>query len=147
MKKVNFTKEHFDKLKELALEMLVENTTVKGNMGQEYSILDLFHNLTLNTLVAIRSSLNSIISKKEEIDEWSTTDGEQRVLESLKKKKEIVNLLIGYKRQLEESAKTERERQTLTKQLNELKDSTMSPEDKIKEIEKQLEELNSTTTF
>ncbi len=147
MKKVNFTKEHFDKLKELALEMLVENTTVKGNMGQEYSILDLFHNLTLNTLVAIRSSLNSIISKKEEIDEWSITDGEQRVLESLKKKKEIVNLLIGYKRQLEESAKTERERQTLTKQLNELKDSTMSPEDKIKEIEKQLEELNSTTTF
>ena len=147
MKKVNFTKEHFDKLKELALEMLVENTTVKGNMGQEYSILDLFHNLTLNTLVAIRSSLNSIISKKEEIDEWSITDGEQRVLESLKKKKEIVNLLIGYKRQLEESAKTERERQILTKQLNELKDSTMSPEDKIKEIEKQLEELNSTTTF
>ena len=127
--------------------MLIGNITIKGNMGQDHSILDLFHNLTLNTLVSIRSSLNSIISKKEEIDEWSITDGEQRVLESLKKKKELVNLLIGYKRQLEESAKTERERQTLTKQLNELKDSTMSPEDKIKEIEKQLEELNSTITF
>lgn len=44
MAKVNFTKEHYAKMKELAFAMLVSNHTISTKLGQPLNIVELMHN-------------------------------------------------------------------------------------------------------
>lgn len=145
MAKINFTKEHFEKLKAYALEMLFSNEAVNTNLGQPLSIVELLHTTTINTLNSIRLTLSKGIETIENQDEWVSGETSQRKLENLKAKKELVNLIIGYKRFMREQAEIARERSSLEDELVRLKESQKTPEDKIKEIESKLETLNPTT--
>lgn len=147
MAKVNFTKEHYAKMKELAFAMLVSNHTISTKLGQLLNIVELMHTQTINTLNSIRLSLSKQIEDLEKQDEWLALDYQQEKLETLKKKKELVNLIIGWKRHNMEVAETEAKKAELTKQLNELKDSQKTPEDRIKELEAQLKDLDATEEF
>lgn len=147
MAKVNFTKEHYAKMKELVFEMLVSNHTISTKLGQLLNIVELMHTQTINTLNSIRLSLSKQIEDLEKQDEWLALDYQQEKLEALKKKKELVNLIIGWKRHNMEVAETEAKKAELTKQLNELKDSQKTPEDRIKELEAQLKDLDTTEEF
>lgn len=145
MAKINFTKEHFEKLKAYALEMLFSNETINTNLGQPLSIVELLHTTTINTLNSIRLTLSKGIETIENQDEWVSGETSQRKLESLKAKKELVNLIIGYKRFTQEQTEIARERASLEDELVRLKESQKTPEDKIKELESKLETLNTTT--
>ncbi len=147
MAKVNFTKEHYAKMKELAFAMLVSNHTISTKLGQPLNIVELMHTQTVNTLNNIRLSLGKQIDDLEKQDEWIATDYQQEKLEALKKKKELVNLIIGWKRHNAEIAETKAKKAELTKQLEELKDSQKTPEDRIKELEAQLKDLDTTEEF
>lgn len=145
MAKINFTQEHFEKLKAYAVEMLFTQETVTTKLGQTLNIVELLHTTTINTLNSIRLQLAKEIETIENQDEWVSGEVSQRKLEILKAKKELVNLIIGYKRFIQEQAEIARERAYLEDELVKLKDSQKTPEDKIKEIESRLETLTTIT--
>lgn len=147
MAKVNFTKEHYAKMKELAFAMLVSNDAISTKMGQPLNIVDLMHTTTINTLNNVRIALGKQIEDLEKQDEWVATDHQQEKLEALKKKKDLVNLVIGWKRYNLELAETKALQKDLKAQLDELKESQKTPEDRIKELEAKLASLNSAEEF
>jgi hypothetical protein len=140
MTKINFTKEHETKLDALSVKMLKENRMVRTAMGQVLNIVELMHTTSINQLNNIRTSLLKQIQKKEEGDEWVATD--TSVLDEMKDTKELVNLIIGWKRKNMEIAEAKAKKAELTKKLAELKESTKTPEDRIKEMEAELAALD-----
>ena len=147
MKKVNFTIEHYAKMQTLAFDMLVYNQTISTKMGQPLNIVELMHTQTINTLNGIRLSLGKQIETLESQDEWVATDYQQEKLEALKKQKELVNLIIGWKRHNLEIQEARARKAELTAQLDELKESQKTPEDRIKELEAKLQEIDTTEEF
>lgn len=143
MAKINFKKEHFEKLKTLAVEMLLSNGVIFTKLGQSLNIVELINTTTINTLNSIRLSIAKSIENLENQDEWVASSSSQSMLEDLKKQKELVNLIIGYKRWKAEKVETERQRSELNEQLKALKESQKTPEDKIKELEEKLKTLDS----
>ena len=139
MTKINFTKEHEAKLDALAIKMLKENGVVRTSMGQVLNIVELMHTTSINQLNNIRTALLKAIQKKEEGDEWVAAD--TSVLDEMKDTKELVNLIIGWKRKNMEIAEAKTKKAELTKKLAELKESTKTPEDRIKEMEAELAKL------
>lgn len=137
--KINFTKDHMSRLLDLADEALFDKTTVYTKLGQPLNIYELLHTTSINQLNEIKSNLTKKIEKIEEQDEWVTPDGDK--LQAMKDTKELVNLIIGWKRYNLELAENARKKEELTNKLTELKESTKTPEDRIKEIEAQLKEL------
>lgn len=147
MAKVNFTKEHYAKMQTLAFAMLVHNQTISTKMGQPLNIVELMHTQTINTLNGIRLGLGKQIETLESQDEWVATDYQQEKLEALKKQKELVNLIIGWKRHNLEIQEARARKAELTAQLDELKESQKTPEDRIKELEAKLQEIDTTEEF
>lgn len=140
MGKINFTPTHFERMKELAVEMLLDNEVIVGKLGQQFNIVDLIHTTTINTLNSMRVGMAKAIENLENADEWVDSANQEKI-EKLKKQKELVNLIIGYKRYLLEQQETSELKKQLKKTLADLKESQKTPEDKIKEIEAQLAEL------
>lgn len=140
MGKINFTAEHMNRMKELLLDMILSNEVVLTGFGTELNACGLLHTVTINSLNKIRIALGKQIETLENADEWSNTDNQYKI-EELRDKKELVNLIIGYKRFKEEIEATRLKRKELEDKLNSLKESQKTPEDKIKEIEAQIAEL------
>ena len=137
--KINFTKEHMQRLLDLADAALFDKTTVTTKLGQVLNIYELLHTTSINQLNEIKLSLAKKIEKQESADEWIDPDNAK--LQALKETKELVNLIIGWKRYNLELSENARKKEELIEKLNELKESTKSPEDRIKELEAQLKEL------
>lgn len=147
MAKINFTKEHYAKMKELAFAMLVANEAITTKMGQPLNIVELMHTQTINTLNGIRLAITKYIEDLEKQDEWVATDYQQEKLETLKRRKELVNLIIGWKRHNLEVTEAKAKKAELTAQLKELKESQKTPEDRIKELEAQLTAIDADEDF
>lgn len=137
--KINFTKEHMQRLLDLADAALFDRSTVTTKLGQVLNIYELLHTTSINQLNEIKLSLAKKIEKQESTDEW--VDPDNAKLQALKETKELVNLIIGWKRYNLELAENARKKEELTEKLAELKESTKTPEDRIKELEAQLKEL------
>lgn len=147
MAKINFTKEHFEKMKSMAIDMLLKNESVSTKMGQILNISDLMHLTTVSTLNSIRLSLNKKIEDAENKDEWISTDADSKYLDMLRRQKELVNLIIGWKRYNVEQESNKAKKKALEEELNRLKESQKTPEDKIKELEEQIKGLNDEVEF
>lgn len=144
MAKINFTQDHFAQMQHLLLGMLMSNTTITTKLGGELNVVELLHATTINTLNSIRLSLSKHIENLESKDEWIADNASQEVLDKAKTQKELVNLIIGYKRYMLEREETKRKKAALEAKLAELKESQKTPEDKIKELEAELAGLDST---
>lgn len=138
--KINFTKEHFTKLKELAAESLFNGEIFRTKMGQVLNIYELIHTVSINQLNEIKNSLATKIQKLESKDEWVEVDTTE--LNELKTQKELVNLIIGYKRFNLERNEIDFKRRELSAKLAELKESQKTPEDRIREMEAELASLD-----
>jgi hypothetical protein len=145
MSKINFTKEHMLRLYDLANEALFDKVNVNTKLGQVLNIYELLHTTSINQLVEIKSSLSKKIEKMEEADEWISPDNDK--LAQMKNLKELVNLIIGWKRYNLEIQENKIKKAELTKKLEELKESTKNPEDRIKEMEAELAAMDSTEEF
>jgi hypothetical protein len=139
--KINFTKEHFAKLKELAAQALFEGTVIRTKMGSPLNIFELVHCTSVNQLNEIKNALAKQIEKIETGDEWTNPDNDK--IEGLKTSKEMINLIIGWKRFNMEKEANARKKAELTEKLTELKESQKTPEDRIKEMEAELAALDS----
>ena len=137
--KINFTKDHMARLIDLADAALFDRTVVTTKLGQPLNIYELLHTTSINQLNEIKSSLTKRIEKMEEQDEWVAPDNDK--LDWYKNTKELINLIIGWKRYNLELDENARKKEELSKKLTELKESQKTPEDRIKELEAQLKEL------
>ncbi len=137
--KINFNKEHFTKLTELAVKMLFENRTIKNKLGSPLNVVELLHTTSINQLLEIKAALIKKIEAVESRDEWIDPDNEKLI--QLKEDKELVNLMVGYKRLVIEREENSRKKKELSAKLAELKESTKTPEDRIKEMEAELAAL------
>lgn len=144
MAKINFTQDHFAQMQHLLLGMLMSNTTITTKLGGELNVVELLHTTTINTLNSIRLNLSKHIENLESKDEWIADNASQEALDKAKAQKELVNLIIGYKRYMLERGETKRKKAALEAKLAELKESQKTPEDKIKELEAELAGLDST---
>ena len=137
--RINFTKEHMARLTDLAIIALFNKVNVNTKLGQVLNIYELLHTTSINQLNEIKLTLAKKIEKIEEKDEWIEPDNDK--LQEMKDIKELVNLIIGWKRFNLEIQENKAKKAELTKKLEELKESTKTPEDRIKEMEAQLKEL------
>ena len=144
MAKINFNKGHYDLMCEMMLEMLLNNEVILHKM-LTLDVTALLQTTTINTLNSIRLDLKKAIDNIENQDEWSTTELNQKKLVSLKDKKELINLIIGYKRWQYEQKSIKQAREILQEELDDLKESQKTPEDKIKELEDKLANLKVET--
>lgn len=130
--KIKFTKEHFAKLKELAAQALFGGIVIRTKLGQPLNIYELVHTVSINQLNEIKNGLAKHIERIENNDEWINPDNDK--IEGLKTSKELVNLIIGWKRYNLELAENERRIAEIDKQLNDIDEATKTPEDKKKEL-------------
>lgn len=135
---INFTKEHYAKLKELAFDMLVSNDTIPTKLGQSLTILELMHTTTINTLNGLKQQIAKQIDNLENQDEWASSEHLQSKLDKLKARKELVNLIVGWKRYSEEREELSAKKEELSVQLKKLKEAQKTPEERIKELEEQI---------
>ena len=143
--KINFTKEHFSKLVNLVAQAAMNNVTIPTKMGQQLNIVELLHTTSITTLNNIKAALTQKIRNIEDRDEWVETDSE--VLDEIKAQKELVNLIVGWKRWKLEMDENRRKRAELQKKYDDLCESTKTPEDKKKELEAELAALDPIEEF
>lgn len=144
---INFTKEHYAKLKELAFDMLVSNDTIPTKLGQSLTILELMHTTTINTLNSLKQQIAKQIDNLENQDEWTSSEHLQSKLNKLKAKKELVNLIVGWKRYSEEREELSAKKKELSTQLEKLKEAQKTPEERIKELEEQINSITVNEEF
>lgn len=147
MQKINFTKEHFDKMCSLLLTMLLSNNTVNSKLGTSINVVELLHTTTINSLNGIRLALSNKIKRLENQDGWVTSNSTAKQLDTVREQEELVNLVIGYKRYRMEVEENAQKKAELTAKLKALKESQKSPEDKIKELEAELSAMGETEIF
>lgn len=147
MQKINFTKEHFEKMCSLLLTMLLNNSTVNSKLGTPINVVELLHTTTINSLNDIRLALSNKIKRLENQDGWVTSGSTAKQLDTVRAQEELVNLVIGYKRYRMEVEENAQKKAELTAKLKALKESQKSPEDKIKELEAELSAMGETETF
>lgn len=147
MQKINFTKEHFEKMCSLLLTMLLNNSTVNSKLGTPINVVELLHTTTINSLNDIRLALSNKIKRLENQDGWVTSGSTEKQLGTVREQEELVNLVIGYKRYRMEVEENAQKKAELTAKLKALKESQKSPEDKIKELEAELSAMGETETF
>lgn len=140
--KINFTQQHMEKLSSLALDMLFTNEHISTSLGTQLNIVEILHTTTIDTLNKIKYNLTKGIEKLEAEDEWIVDNSQQRKLESLKAKKDLINLVIGYKRFLLEKESNRIKKKDLQRKIDELKESQKTPDEKIKELESELSSLD-----
>lgn len=143
MAKINFTPEHLARLKELAIEMLFTGTTFRGSVGTSLTVYDLLHNTTENTLVTFNSNLKKEIERIESLDEWSMSDYQQKKLAATKESQEFMNLLIGYKKFQTQLNADKAKLAELRAQYKEIEKSTLTPQDQLAALKKQMKELGA----
>ena len=141
--KINFKPEHYARMKELAYKMLEDNEIVLTRFGAPLNIVELMHTQSINTLNNIRLEINKQIEKLENQDEWTSSEETQSTISSLREKKELVNLIIGWKRANLELKANMAERAKIAAQIAELKEAQKTPEDKLKDLEAKLKDLDS----
>ena len=147
MQKINFTKEHFEKMCSLLLTMLLNNSTVNSKLGTPINVVELLHTTTINSLNDIRLALSNKIKRLENQDGWVTSGSTAKQLDTVRAQEELVNLVIGYKRYRIEVEENAQKKAELTAKLKALREAQKSPEDKIKELEAELSTMDEAETF
>ena len=121
--KINFTKQHYQDLVNLVAQAAMNHVVINTKMGQPLDIVALLHTTSINTLNDIKASLVKKIRGIEDRDEW--IDADTVVLDTLKGQKELVNLIVGWKRWKMEIDENRKKKENLTKKLAEPKQSLL----------------------
>lgn len=141
--KINFTQEHFQRMRSLLMGMLLNNETINNKLGQPLNVVELLHTTSINGLNSIRLNLAKQIENLENADEWVASLVPQAKLDNLKAAKETVDLIIGYKRYQLEVEETAKKKSDLMAKIAQMKEEAKTPEDRLKEAEAELAALEN----
>ena len=137
--KINFTKEHEEKLDKFIVKMWKEDIIITGKLGQPLNICEL-KTLSPNSLNDLKLIYDKKILNLESKDEW-INNSENDKLDLFKFIREGLNLLVGFKRKISELNEIAQEREKLIAERNKLLESKKTPDDLIKDIDDKLKEL------
>lgn len=138
-KRINFTKEHQEKLDQFVVKMWKEDIIVFNKMNVPMNICEL-KQLSPNSLNELKLIYDKKISNLELKDEWINQENDK--IDLYRFIREGLNLLVGFKRKQIQISELAKRREELQQQYNDICESTKTPEDKKKEIEAQLKELD-----
>lgn len=144
--KINFTAEHEISLKMKAISYLFEGKTFKAAIGTEINIHQLLHDTSLNSLDKLLVSLKKEIETLSSGSKWKLNDYQQKKLEELNDRFELIDLLIGYRMFLNQEEKRTEKVKQLQSNLTILKESKKTPDEKIAELEAEIASLGKTST-
>jgi histidyl-tRNA synthetase len=135
MAKVNFTPEHQAELDALLLKGLYEGWEFQGVAATKLNVNDLLNNVTIKTLENLHSGLVTQLDglKKHETT-WNQEETEQRKKSILEKRKQLIFLLIGFKRYQAQVEDEKAETKRLLSDYNKLVDEQKTPADRLKEM-------------
>ena len=140
MRKINFTKENEAELRSLIADSVIEKCIYSGPIGQEYDVFDLVNGMSIASLRSLSQFVQNKISKLSVEDEWVSNPNAE-TLQKLDTEKKLISLVIGWKLYQQELSENAKEKERLTKQLNELIESQKSPADLITELKQKISEL------
>ena len=138
--KIKFTTEHYARLRELACKMLFNNGEIQNKMNFPLNISELLHTTSINQLSIIMDILSKKIEAEEKKDSW--LDPNEEKINNLKQQKELVNLIIGWKRWNLEALELASKKKELLEKKEELLEAEKTPADKLQEIEAALAALD-----
>lgn len=138
--KINFTKENELELRSLIADSVLNKNVYYGPLGQTYNVFDLVDALTIGSLRALSQFAQNKINKLSVTDEWIENPNTNDITE-LETEKKLISLIIGWKLYQQELDENNREKERLTKQLNELIESQKTPDDLIAELKAKISEL------
>lgn len=139
--KINFTQEHYAKMQELLLGMLMNNHVIYTKLGQPLNACELLHTTSIEGLNSMRINLENQINRLEKQDKWAQDTIHQQKLNDLKASAELVNLIVGYKRFKLEAEEIKRKKENLKEKIAKMKEEQKTPEDRLKEVEEELSKL------
>jgi hypothetical protein len=134
-----FTKEHKEQLEKIVAKLVFANVMFNGMAGTKYSIQQMMHDMTINTLKEMHARLKDQVRKFEDSDEWTMTEYQERKLKELQDNKEFLSLLIGYKISLSQRAEAIAAKKTLAAEIERLEKEKMTPEERITALKKELD--------
>ena len=140
MAKINFTQENESELRNLIAESVLNKHIYSGPMGQEYDVFDLVNGMAISSLRSLSQFVQNKISKLSVADEWMDNPNAP-VIADLEVSKRLISLIIGWKLYNQQLAENAREKERLTKQLEDLIQSQKSPADIIAELKAKINEL------
>lgn len=138
--KIKFTPEHLKRMQDLLLAMLMSNGVLYSKLGTPIGVSELLHQTSINQLNEMKAGLQNKISKMEAQDEWVEVD--QDKLQSLRDSRELVNLIVGYKRYNAELAANAAKLEVLKTKLAEMKEDAKTPQERMAELETQIAALS-----
>ena len=133
-----FTKEHKEQLEKLSAKLLFSNSYFTGTLGK-YTVQQMMHTLTINTLKEMHSRLKDDVRKLEDSDEWTMTEYQERKLKDLQDQKDFLSLLIGYKIHQAQKQEAIEAKKALAAEIDRLEQEKMTPEERITALKKQLD--------
>ena len=133
MNKINFTKEHLDKLRSNIADLIIDGVIVNGPMGQSYDGFSLMNTLSIKSLSALSAYVGKRKADLSVEDEWVENPNSKEIKE-LQFIQDTISLIIGYKRKQQELADNAREKARLEKQIAELEESQKTPAELLAEL-------------
>lgn len=140
MNQINFTKENESRLKDLLWEMITKNVSFVGSVSS-YTAYEVFNMLSLNSLESLYTRIEKELQKFNKVSRWLSNNDDSVLKENTEKKKEFVDLVIGYKLHQQELSEKKEKIDRLQTELEKLKESQKTPEELIQEKEAALKDL------
>lgn len=138
--KINFTKDNENELRSLIADSVINKCIYSGPMGQEYDVFNLVNTLAVSSLRSLSQFVQNKISKLSVEDEWVENPNAD-LLSELETEKKLISLIIGWKLYQQELIENAKEKERLTKQLNDLIESQKTPADLINELKQKISQL------
>ena len=140
---INFTEQNKTELQQLVFDAVTKRWQVSNKLGMVFDVMDIFHTCTIQTLRSIRKELTNKLNAFED-DEWSDKSiQDNEKIEYYSKSIKLINLAIGFRLWQQEQYDLESKKAALELKLQLLKENQKTPEEKIAELEKEINELQS----
>ena len=140
MAKINFNDEHMIRLRTLIADAVLYNSVVSGPMGQNYTVIDLMHCLSINSLRSLSASLSKKRAALSVEDEWVENPNAEKIV-LLDKQLDLINLIIGYHLKNQEIEANRVEKERIQAQIDELIQAQKSPKELVADLQAKLAEL------
>jgi len=139
----NFSKEHREELDKLVLSLVWNNDTISLSIGQTANVYELVNNTSINTLKKTLNNVTTSISRLSGPDklfgEFSLNKETSTEVDKFKMWERFLVLLIVKKTVQETSENTKKDIVKLESELNALKENTKTPDQKMAELQAEID--------
>lgn len=141
-KVVQFTTDDQSQLDRLILKLFKDGTLIKGLYGANtYTVYTLYHDASEDTIINLLNDTRAKIKALDEIDEELQTERNIRTLDFYNDLRDYLRLILRQQRYNEVLKDNKRKAMNTKKEMDAIKESTMTPEEKYTVLEAQYNKL------